>query len=128
MNHERVIKELREKYPSGRIVPSCEEEATEIFCELDPLTKGADKRRVAITVVDKTSSHKHIRAIETYEVLEGVLRLTVNGKEEVLQAGGFKVIASGQVHSAQGNETWVRLSAFNWSPQDYVSVVSPNNT
>lgn len=106
----------------------CEEEPTEIFCELDPSPKGASDRRVVITVVDKTISHMHKRAIEVYEVLKGELLLTINGKEDVLRKGGAKVIDRGQIHSAQGNETWVRLSAFNWSPEDYVPVEPSHKT
>lgn len=117
-----VISELKKKYPGKRILMNNRNNVTEILCEMDPASLHASHSTV-ISVIDKTDKHFHEKATETYKVLKGVLKLTIEGKQVVLNEGESQVILPNQKHEAVGDETWVKCSSKpGWTHNDHHKV------
>jgi len=122
MNVDRIVKELKTKYPGKNIVINTPENPTEIVCEIEPANENPD-RSVAIAILDNNIAHYHRRAKEVYEVIRGVLTINVRGKTHVLQKGQKIEINPGEYHTAEGKEVWVKvISTPAWTPDDHVLV------
>jgi mannose-6-phosphate isomerase-like protein (cupin superfamily) len=123
MNVQKVVKELREKYPGKNIILNPPENPTEIVCELEPATENPQKS-VAVAILDNTFKHSHRIAKETYEVIKGTLELTRGGKTYFLSPGKKLVIEPGEYHMAKGRETWVKVTSEPaWTPEDQAPIV-----
>lgn len=123
MNITNVIEELKKKYPGKRILLNDRKNCTEILCEIEP-TALHPSHSVAVAVIDNTIDHFHDTSEETYTVIKGVLSLTVDKKKFVLNEGQSLVIKPGLVHTASGNETWVKVSSRpGWKQKDHHVVV-----
>jgi len=119
MNITDVIEQMQKKYPGKRILLNNRQNCTEILCEIEPTTSQSNKS-VAIAVIDKTVAHYHDVTTEEYEVIKGVLELSIAGKKYVLNAGQKMTILPGQIHEATGNETWIKCtSAPGWRQKDH---------
>lgn len=115
MNKEKVIKELKEKYPEANLFLNNEDNPTEIVAEIEP------KNGKAIAVIDKSISHVHNHTEERYVIIKGDLELFIDGERRCLKEGDIFDIRPGQVHYAVGNETWVEaISNPPWSPEDHI--------
>ncbi len=115
-----VIEELKKTYPGKSIILNDKQNLTEILCEVDSATKHPEYS-VAILVIDKTAPHYHNEITETYEVLRGELQLTIDGKAVTLKQGETKTILPGQVHSATGNEVWIKATSKpGWKSSDHI--------
>lgn len=122
MNITNVIEELKKKYPGKRILLNNRQNCTAILCDIEPFSSHPSYSE-AIVVVDKTDSHYHDNATETYKVVKGVLAVTVDGKKYVLNEGQSLRIEPGQVHEATGDETWVHESSKpGWQKKDHHTV------
>ena len=78
---------------------------------------------VAVSVIDKTIPHYHEKITETYEVLKGELDLKVEDKTYNLKDGESFTIQPREVHSASGNETWIKCTSKPaWNPHDHLRV------
>lgn len=122
MNITGVIEEMKKKYPGKKILLNNRQNCTEILCEIEP-TSLHPSQSVAISVIDKTLAHYHDVTTETYEVLKGVLALSVDGKKYVLNVGQTMTIKPGQIHEATGNETWIRCTSKpGWKQKDHHTV------
>ena len=119
MNITDVIEQMKKKYPGKRILLNNRQNCTEILCEIESTTSQSNKS-VAIAVIDKTLPHFHDVTTEEYEVIKGVLELSVAGKKYVLNAGQKMTILPGQIHEAMGNETWIKLTSKpGWGKKDH---------
>src|SRR6185369_1862933 len=109
MNVENVVKTLEELYPEKKIIQNKDREGNviEILC-VEHMTKGLSE---IVCVVDRTLPHYHKNATETYEVLRGKLILT-KGKEKILlQVGDHIDIEPKEVHAAEGQEAWIKITS-----------------
>ena len=60
---------------------------------------------------------------EKYEVIKGELDLIVEGKTFHLKPSESFTIQPGEIHSAKGNETWIKCTAKPaWNPRDHIRV------
>lgn len=119
MNIPNVIEELKKKYPGKNIFLNNRQNCTEILCEISP-TQSHPSYSAVIAVVDKTDAHYHDLTTETYKVMKGVLTLTVDGRKLILNEGQSHTIEPGEVHEAQGNETWIQCNSKpGWKKSDH---------
>ena len=122
MNAKKVIAELSQKYPGKKIIKLPEDNPTEILCEIDPATNHPQKS-VAISIIDKSESHYHKKATETYKVIKGNLSMVIDGHKNKLEAGDSLSIKPRDIHYAIGDETWVEVySEPGWVPEDHILV------
>lgn len=122
MNSQKVIQELKQKYSGKKITCLPENNPSEIICEIEPPSNHPDYS-VAISVIDKTAPHYHTKTTEIYEIVSGVLTLTVDGQKHEMKAGDALTIKPGQIHSALGNQTWIKCTARPaWTPEDHLMV------
>ncbi|HKC14918.1 MAG TPA: cupin domain-containing protein [Patescibacteria group bacterium] len=123
MDKERVLAKFRSEHLGRTIVQNPSQgRPTEIICEVEPTIDHPDYS-VHLAVIDISSSHLHRRSRETYEVLEGSLMLSVEGKPHDLKKGNAFVVEPNSVHFAKGNETLVRIkSEPGWTKEDQVEV------
>lgn len=120
MNINSVIDELRKKYPGKKIILNDKQNLTEILCEVDP-TALHPQYSIAVSVLDKTTPHYHSKTTETYEVIKGELDLKVGEITHHLNQGESFTILPNEIHTAHGNETWVKVTSKpGWMPQDYL--------
>lgn len=118
MDVQKVVKELKEKYPGKNIILNPPDAPTEIICEIEPGSLNPD-RSVAIAVIDSTIKHFHRLAVEEYEVVKGELEVTKEGKSYYLGPGEKIVLNPGEFHLARGKETWVKVTSEPaWTPKD----------
>lgn len=124
MDSEKVLKEVREKYPGKNVVcfPN-DESPTEIIVELEPSTEHPE-RSLALAIVGKSEPHYHKVSTEVYEVTKGTLLLTIEGKTHTLKEGEKMTIKPNQVHNAEGKgETWfLTHSKPGWKFEDHIIV------
>ncbi|MFC1649254.1 cupin domain-containing protein [Patescibacteria group bacterium] len=122
MNIQKVVKELRRKYPGKKIVMNDPDDPSEIICEVEPSSVSSDKS-LAIAVIDNVIHHYHKNSEEVYEVVRGTLVVTINGKQSTLIPGQSIRIRPDQVHSAEGHGTWVKVTSRPaWTPDDHYVV------
>lgn len=122
MNINEVIDSLKKQYPGKQIVLNNKDNLTEILCEVDP-TALHSERSTAIAIIDWTPPHYHNNTEEIYEVVKGQLTLSIEGKTQVLNVGQSATIYPGQIHSATGEETWVRVTSKpGWLKKDHILV------
>ena len=57
-----------------------------------------------LRVVQDIQRHRHIRSTELWRVVQGVIKLTISGKELMLNEGDQITIEPGEVHSATGEK------------------------
>ena len=115
MNVEQVVNQLKHNYPNRKIIRVPEGNPTEIICETSP------GNGIAIAVIDRSALHRHERIKESYIVLQGDLRVIVNGEETLLRKNDTFEILPGKIHYAIGNETWVKVtSSPPWSISDHI--------
>lgn len=122
MNKQKIIDQLKEKYPGKNIVALPEDEPTEILCEIEP-TSEHPEYSVAISVIDRSVPHVHNKTTETYKVTKGKINLFVDDAEHELNKGDKLVIKPGSVHYAIGSESWIECkSEPGWTPEDHILV------
>ena len=122
MNASIIIAILKTKHPGCTIIKNDEQNPTEIICEIEPSTDHPEYS-TAIAVIDRSLPHYHNRSTETYEVIDGELVVTVDGKEYTLKKGETFVIKPKSIHSAKGNETVVKvISKPGWTFEDHIIV------
>jgi quercetin dioxygenase-like cupin family protein len=120
MKIKAVLNELSVKYPGRTIIKNGEENPTEILCEIEPTCEHPD-HSLAISVIDKSVPHVHKRLTEVYKVIKGKLKFNVDGKVIELTEGEAYTIKPGQIHWAEGNETWIEChSKPGWTPEDHI--------
>jgi len=120
MDSKKVIFEIKKLYPGKTIVKIPENNPTEIICEIEP-TKNHSNYSVAIAVINKSKSHKHIKSTETYEVIKGELNLFVENKKIILKKGEEYSVIPNKVHWAEGKETWVKVTSTpGWTIKDHL--------
>ena len=108
MDVQKIVEEIRKKYPGKNIILNPPENPTEIVCEIEPASENPNKS-VAIAVLDNNIKHFHRVAKETYEVIKGVLEMSKGGKTYFLSPGQKMVIGPREYHMAKGQETWVKV-------------------
>ena len=119
MNIPEVIEELKKKYPGKKILLNNRQNCTEILCDVEPSALHPSYSEI-ISVIDKTDSHYHSSARETYKIVKGVLTLIVEGRKYILNEGQSYSIEPGQIHEALGSETWVScISKPGWKKSDH---------
>jgi len=122
MNAGNVIAQLQKQYPGNSLVPYRKIIQPKFFVRSNH-QRTIRRYSVAISVVDKSAVHVHKKSTETYKVLSGILTLTKNGKPFVLHAGDSLIIFPGEIHFAEGNETWIECTSKpGWTPDDHILV------
>ncbi len=122
MNAQKIIEKLKQQYPGKAVICLPEENPSEIICELEPTSEHSEKS-IALAVVGKSALHYHKQSTEIYEVLRGVLTLSIDGIEHILKEGERITINPGQVHSAKGIEVWfLTYGEPGWTPEDHILV------
>ncbi|KKQ51523.1 MAG: hypothetical protein UT40_C0006G0040 [Candidatus Woesebacteria bacterium GW2011_GWA1_39_21b] len=122
MNVQKVVEELKKKYPGKNIIINTPENPTEIVCEVEPASLDP-QRSVAVAVLDSNIKHYHRLAKETYEVIKGTLELTKGGKTHFLSPGQKLIIGPEEYHMAKGDETWVKVTSEPaWTPEDQIPI------
>jgi len=120
MNVKKVISELRKKYPGKKIIKNDENNPTEILCEVDP-SRDHPKYSLAVAVVDKSLPHSHKNSEEIYKIIKGKLTLFIGSEKHELKEGEKLIIKPGQIHWAEGNETWIECySEPGWTFEDHI--------
>jgi mannose-6-phosphate isomerase-like protein (cupin superfamily) len=121
MQVQRIIKELKRKYPNKNIVQNKDKRGrvTEIVCEV---IQEPDYS-FAIAVIDYSRPHYHKKLTETYKVIKGTLVVKRQYKEYLLKPGGTVTLKPYEVHSNKGDETWVEvISHPGWNSKDHILV------
>lgn len=122
MNIEKVIGDVRSKYPGKKFVVSDDGEYQEIVCEIEPASINP-ARSVAVAIVGKSKPHKHTEITEVYEVIRGELTLYIDGVEHVLKEDESFEIKPGVIHYAMGDETWFyTYSTPGWTKEDHTII------
>ncbi len=120
MNKTLIIQELQKKYPGKAIICNGDQDPTEILCEIEP-TSHHPAYSTAVAIIDSSVPHVHKKTTENYTILKGELTLTIDDQQIILREGDTYVIAPNRVHSACGNETWVRVdSSPGWTMEDHM--------
>lgn len=120
MNVQAVLDELGIKYPGKIIIKNDEENPTEILCEIEPTGSHPDYS-LAVAVIDKSIPHTHKVSTEVYRVVKGKLKLNVNNEIIELSEGEEYAIKPGQIHWAEGDETWTECrSKPGWTSEDHI--------
>lgn len=123
MDHQRIVEELRRKYPGCPITCLPTDSPTEIVVEIERTTNP--DQSVAIAIIDRSEPHRHERTYEVYEVLEGSLEVYCDEVVTTLWPGEQCSIAPGVVHWAEGQAVRVRVTASPaWSKEDHLLVGS----
>jgi mannose-6-phosphate isomerase-like protein (cupin superfamily) len=121
MDVEKVLSRLNAAYPNKKIISLPTLGPTEILCEVEPASEHSEYS-VAISIIDKSVSHYHIKSIETYKILEGELDLYINGLVHHMKKGDSMVINPFSHHYAIGNETWIECrSEPGWTIEDHIT-------
>lgn len=119
MNVQKVISELKKKYPGKKIIITDPESPGEIICETKP---GKDESE-AVAVIDYTRLHYHKKLTEVYGVTSGELEMTINGKTKIIKQGESIELLPGTKHSAKGSATWIKVYSIpGWTPEDHILV------
>ena len=119
MNIEKVMKELKQKYPGKEIFQNDKIKPTEIICEIEPTTEHPEYS-IAVAVIVRSILHYHKMTEEVYEIIKGELKLYVDGKLIILKTGEKYLIKPGMRHYALGQETWVKTTARpGWIANDH---------
>ncbi len=122
MDVNKVVKELKAKYPGKEIIFNDPKNPTEIIVEIEP-SKDHPERSLALAVVGKSKPHYHKTSTEIYEVIKGELLLTIAGKKHILKTGEKMTIKPNSIHSAEGQETWfLTHSTPGWTVKDHIII------
>ena len=97
MNSEELINKLNKEFPGRAVIPNDKTAPTEIICEVEPSTEHADYS-LAIAYIKKSEPHRHIKAVETYEVEDEKLDLFLDGIKKTLNVGQSYIINPGVIH------------------------------
>lgn len=118
----KVRLQYEKSYPGKSIFEnSVDGVVSEMICEVEPTTDHASWS-LAIAVIDKSEKHHHKKTTETYKVVKGQLKLYVDNEVIELSEGDTHTIQPGQVHWAEGDETWVECrSEPGWRIEDHMS-------
>lgn len=119
MDIQTIVHKLEKTYPGARIVKNPDQNSTEILCETDPVEKHT-LYSTAVAVIDSTPAHFHKISAEIYFVTKGTLTLFIEKERHILKEGEYAVIQPGQVHRAEGAETWIEVySEPGWTKEDH---------
>jgi len=123
MDMQKVVGDIKLKYPGKKIAITDEGEYQEVVCEIEPSSVNSE-RSTAVAVVGKSKPHKHLKTTEIYELISGELTVEVDGVEKVLAKAGDRLkINPGQSHSASGAEAWFyTYSTPGWTPEDHIVI------
>ncbi len=120
MNFQLIVENLKKRYPGKNIIKNDESNPTEILCEIDPANEHPEYSN-AVAIIDKSKPHQHNKTTETYKVLKGKLTLHIGNEIKQLNEGDAFVIKPGNIHWAEGRETWVECySEPGWSIDDHI--------
>ena len=120
MNKDKIVGELKKQFSGANVVFNDPQHPTEIICEVEPASQHPDYS-VAIAVIDQSQPHYHKNTTEVYQVITGKLILTVDDIKIELVKGNQYTIKPKQVHSAKGQETWVKITSYpGWIAEDHV--------
>jgi mannose-6-phosphate isomerase-like protein (cupin superfamily) len=119
MNVDKVMGELKKKYPGKKVIVTDPDNPTEVICEIDP----GEEKSEAIGVIDKTGLHYHKVSTEVYEVNKGELTMFIDGQKKVVREGERIELKPGMKHEAFGKETWIKVySTPGWTLDDHILV------
>ena len=120
MNVDKIVSDLKKKYPDQDIIIRKDDTSTEIIVEIEP-SRDHPEKSLALAVVGISKLHYHKISTEIYEVLKGKLSLYIDGKKHILKQGEKITITSGQKHFAEGDEVWfLTRSTPGWTMEDHI--------
>ena len=122
MDAQKVIEEIKKKYPGKTIILDPQDNPSEIICEIDPTIDHPEKS-IALAVVGRSKPHYHKKSTEIYEVIKGELTVYKSGKKYVLKEGKKLKIEPDEVHNVEGEEAWfLTYSEPGWRLDDQIVV------
>lgn len=122
MNVQKIINQLKKKYPGKKIIKNNSRNPTEIICEIEPSINHSNYS-LAIAVIDKSYPHFHKKTKEVYKVIKGKLTLFIEDKKFKLKENEKIEIPPKKIHSATGKETWVEcFSTPGWKLEDHAII------
>lgn len=122
MIKDEVLHYFIKEYPGKNIVLYPEDEPMEIICEVEPSSLHTGSS-TAIAAIKKSKPHYHKLAVERYSVLKGELKLNVSNRIITLNKGDEYTVQPGELHSAEGDYTLVRVkSTPGWISEDHFLV------
>ena len=122
MNKKRVLSQLQERYPDRSVIALPDDNPTEILCEVEPTSEHPEYSK-AISIIDSSVPHYHEKITETYKVLDGSLKVVVDGIVHELDEGDELTIQPGSIHYAIGDETWIECKSVpGWIKDDHILV------
>ena len=120
MKSDKVIKELKAKYPNKNIVFDPPNNPTEIIVEIEP-TRDHPERSLALAVVGRSKPHYHKMTTEIYEVVKGILTIDIDGIKHILKKGEKITIEPDTIHYVEGKECWfLTHSKPGWTFEDHI--------
>ena len=123
MNINKIIRQMKQKYPGKKIIITDPKNPGEVICETEPTEAHPDWSEIT-AVIDYTRLHYHRVLTETYEVLHGKLDIVIQGKTHHMSYGESIIIHPNTRHKALGRETWIRVSSKpGWTPEDHILVI-----
>ena len=128
MNPKEVVAQLEAEFPGKNILQLPPENPTEIVCEVEPTTVDHPERSVAVAVIDRSAQHVHRISTETYEIEDGEVTLSTNGKKRIMKKGDSWVIQPGEIHRADANGARVKVTSEPvWTPEDHILIPGVRN-
>lgn len=120
VDYKKVVAKLKKDYPEKKIFEHKEDDYAEILCEVEPSSDHPDYS-LAVAVIDKSQPHVHKQSRETYKVTKGHLSLYIDNDRHELEEGEELIVEPGQVHWAEGKETWIECySEPGWQFKDHI--------
>jgi mannose-6-phosphate isomerase-like protein (cupin superfamily) len=119
---ERIIKELKNKYPN-KAVYDLDGKGTHFVCEIEPVSEHAEYDK-AIEVIISSKPHKHSKMTQRYTIVSGDLELHVENQKIQLKTGDKYTVKPNNIHWAKSDdECWVEIySRPGWTKEDHVLV------
>ena len=117
-----MLQALRERYPEAHAF-DLDGTGNHFVSEIEPAADHPEYDR-AVEVISKSKPHKHIKTTQRYTVLEGSLKLYIDGEMVDLEEGNAFTVEPGVVHWAESDdECWVEIySEPGWTSEDHISV------
>lgn len=122
MTIDQIVAQLAARYPNRNIIKLPENNPQEIICESDPAQLHPGWSKI-VAVINSTKPHLHKKTTEEYKVISGSIKLKVDDQQYILQTGQSIIIQPHQVHSAEGDNSWIECTSRpGWTREDHILV------
>ncbi len=122
MTLSEVCAYFQADFPDANLVKLPKYNPTEIICEIDP-TSDHPGYSIALSALSATAPHKHLQAVEEYEVIHGTILIKVGDSVKTLYEREKISIPVETVHSATSVEGFALVKVTSqpgWTPEDHL--------